>query len=308
MANAASNYALAIKEAEPKYTHIVQADGLPFDFQKEAHFALQIVKGSTALQECKPESIRDAIINAAGVGLSLNPAQKHCYLIPWKGRCELFVSYMGMEYMALEAGVIQWIRADEVYSEDEFNIWHDEQGSHYTHKPKYGKRGTLVGSYAAWRYANGDIGVEFMDTTELAKVKAASKAPNSPAWNTWKGEMHKKAVIKRSAKHWRKTPLLARQIAKVHELDHDATYQNKDESTPSTIEGVSVELIDLEQTEILSSAIDNQKLMDRILTAYNIKTLGDLPVTLFNEALDRITAFKDARDANKVKPKTRRKA
>ena len=296
---AKADYAIAIRDSEPQYVKIVGQDGLPLNFEKEAHFAIQIVSASEELQRCAPSTIRDSVVNAASVGLSLNPAQKHAYLIPWKGRCSLFVSYMGMEYMALAAEVIQWVRADEVFTEDAFSLYHDETGFHYRHEPKYGKRGVLVGAYAVWKYANGDVDGMFMDAAELAEVRKASKAPHSPAWSKWSGQMHCKAVIKRAAKHWRKTPLLARQIEKVHELDKDG-YGKTD---AGVITGEAVEVISIEQEEALHGAIPDRGLLDKLLVAYNIKNIGDLPAKYFNEVLDRIIVYKEAKAKAKAKPR-----
>ena len=56
---------------------------------KESQFACQLLRANdflTKTAERNPNSLRDAIINVAAIGISLNPAEKRAYLVPLDDR------------------------------------------------------------------------------------------------------------------------------------------------------------------------------------------------------------------------------
>lgn len=57
---------------------------------------------------------------AAGIGISLNPAQKLAYLVPRKGAICLDISYMGLMHIAQQSGAIKWCQSAIVRRNDQF--------------------------------------------------------------------------------------------------------------------------------------------------------------------------------------------
>ena len=58
-------------------------------FAAESQFAVQALQGNKFLYDTaykNSESLRNAIINVAAIGISLNPANKHAYLVPRDGK------------------------------------------------------------------------------------------------------------------------------------------------------------------------------------------------------------------------------
>lgn len=131
-------------------------------------------------------------------------------LVP-DGREGAFVVFGGVvQWMPMVAGVIKKVRnsgelkslnSNVVYSGDEFDYWFDDAGEHIKHRPDLkGKREEIAAVYAVATTHKGGVYTEVMTRSQIDQVRAASKAPNSPAWRNWYGEMGRKAVIRRLSK------------------------------------------------------------------------------------------------------------
>lgn len=118
-----------------------------------------------------------------------------------------------VHWMPMVGGIIKAVRSDGgvtfitskiVRQNDEFDCWTDDQGDHLHHKPvgwTIKERGPIVGVFAhAFVKDSPSMYVERMSAEQVADVRKASKAPNSPAWTNWWDEMARKAVIKRLCK------------------------------------------------------------------------------------------------------------
>ena len=114
-------WALAIASAERKFTEIAVADGNLVTYQREAMFALQAVAKIEFLQKCSTESLRNAVINVAAVGLTINPAMKLAYLVPRKGVACLDISYIGLVKIATDSGGVLAVAAVPVRANDSFH-------------------------------------------------------------------------------------------------------------------------------------------------------------------------------------------
>lgn len=151
---------------------------------------------------CDRQSLLSAVSRCAADGLI--PDGKEAALIPYGGI---------VTYQPMVGGVYKKIRnsreianlfADIVYESDEFTFWTDENGKHMEHRPKLGlKRGksdNAVAGYALAKMRNGEIDYEIVTKEEVEHIRSKAKAPNSPAWRDFWGEMAKKTIIKRLAK------------------------------------------------------------------------------------------------------------
>lgn len=178
------------------------------NFAKECQFALQHLSNNdftrkTAMQN--QESFRNAIINVAAIGISLNPAAKLAYLVPRKGTVCLDIGYLGLEHLAIESGSVLWVQTKLVHANDTYvntgiNTAPEHQYS------AFGKRGDIVGCYCVAKVHDGSFLTEEMNIEEVYKIRGRSesfKGTMSP-WKTDEGEMIKKTVIKRASKHWPK--------------------------------------------------------------------------------------------------------
>jgi len=83
-------------------------------FESECLFARQQVTAKSSTMQAAqkaPESLKSAILNVAAVGISLNPATAHAYLVPRDNRICLDIAYRGLVKLATDSGAIEWAKA-----------------------------------------------------------------------------------------------------------------------------------------------------------------------------------------------------
>ncbi len=171
-------------------------------FAQEAGFSLQLLGANDFLGRVarqNPQSLRDAIINVAAIGTTLNPAEKKAYLVPRKGTVCLDLSYRGLADLAVASGACEWVDAKLVYFNDEYVS--GGMGELPTHKPANpfkGDRGELVGVYAAAKRKDNTYAVREMDMKQINAIKARSESgkKNMGPWKTDYNEMVLKTPVK----------------------------------------------------------------------------------------------------------------
>ena len=179
-------------------------------FKREAHFAVQILKNNSYLlgmASKNQDSLKNAIINVAAIGLSLSPVEKLAYLVPRGSAVCLDVSYFGLIKVATESKSIKWAVAELVHENDVFML--KGQGLPPTHeyKPFDSNRGKIIGAYSLAKTFNDEYLTTVMSIDEVYKIRARSEAykKGMGPWITDEGEMIKKTVIRRGSKFWPKT-------------------------------------------------------------------------------------------------------
>ena len=202
-------WAVAVAEAQTKFNQIAVADGSHVLWERESMYALQSILKSDYLQKCDLVSIRNAIVNVASVGLSLNPAMKLAYLVPREGVACLDISYIGLVKLATDSGGVLAVSAILVHANDKFEYRGPFDMPCHTFNPfaSEADRGELVGVYVAARLPSG-IQIDTLSLEEINKIRSKSRAKSGP-WFDWFGEMVKKSAIKRASKMWPRTERLA---------------------------------------------------------------------------------------------------
>lgn len=215
----------ALIKARDRFVSIAERDKV-VEWQRESMFALQALeRGDFLLKTANnnPNSLRDAIINVAACGITLNPAAQYAALVPRDGAVCLDIMYRGLIKIATDAGSIRWAQAELVYSTDRFVYKGKiERPSHEANV--FAKdRGVLVGVYSLAKTADGDILVEVMSVDEVNEIRDRSQyyaKKKAGPWVTDYGEMAKKTVIKRARKTWpeSKNTVLAERLQTATEL------------------------------------------------------------------------------------------
>jgi recombination protein RecT len=196
-----------IRKTEAKFQEIIEASGTAVSFATESMFAFQAVSKNDYSKKIAAEnlpSLRDAIINIASIGLSLNPAMQYAYLVPRDGAICLDVSYKGLIKLATDTGSMLWVRADLVFASDKFR-YHGPAAAPEHEADVFGERGEFVGVYCIAKTLEGDILAEVMNAKEIYQVRDTSMAwarKKAGPWKDWFGEMAKKTIIKRASKTW----------------------------------------------------------------------------------------------------------
>lgn len=207
-------YEMAIFSAKPMFLQIEQGDEARWN--KELVFALQSIRSSEVLQRCPSESIMNAIVNLATIGISLNPALALAYLVPRGGKCVLDISYRGMVRIATDSGSVLDVDATVVHSRDEFYY---EMGldPKLVHRPHLGSdAGEMTHVYAVAVLHNGVKKFIVLNRKEIEKIKATSKAKAGP-WVDWEAEMWRKTAVKKLYKLLPQTDRMSEAIAAVNE-------------------------------------------------------------------------------------------
>lgn len=221
---APATWALAIASAERKFNEIAVADGNIVNYQREAMFAMQAVGASDYLQKCTGDSIRNAVINVASVGLSLSPALKLAYLVPRKGRACLDISYIGLVKIATDSGSVLAVKAELVRANDSFEYVDafTMPRHHFDPFASVEDRGEVIGVYVVAKLANGMTQIETISRQEINKIRDVSKAKEGP-WIEWFEEMAKKSGIKRASKLWPRTERLSKAVQLLDEHQGNET-------------------------------------------------------------------------------------
>ena len=190
------------------------------DWQRESQFAIQALQANDFLANIARQnvaSIQNAVVNLAAVGITLNPAMKHAYLVPRKVNKAMSVcldiSYMGLMHIAQESGSIRWGQAVIVRATDDFKLTGLGNLPHHAYQP-FGDRGDIVGVFCTVKTSDGDYLTECMSIDEVYNIRARSesfKKGHGP-WVSDPEEMIKKTVVKRAYKYWPKVERLAAAI------------------------------------------------------------------------------------------------
>lgn len=195
-----------ILSTEPQFKWLDMANGSLLDFRQECLFARQqVIKNNltTETASSNPTSLKAAILNVAAIGISLNPALAHAYLVPRSGAICLDISYRGLVKLATDCGAIQWAKTELVYKNDTFTWKGINEAPEHAADP-FSERGDVVGGYCLAKLPDGSVMIETMTRAEMDKIQATSKAANGP-WKSWPDEMRKKSVTKRASKSWPQT-------------------------------------------------------------------------------------------------------
>lgn len=211
-ANALSLISGDIYSAQGQFENVLSDKTL--NFEREAGFAIQVLGASdfamtTAMKN--RQSVINAVVNVAAIGISLNPAKKQAYLVPRDGRICLDISYMGLLDLAIQSGSILWGQAELVNEADGFELNGFDKPPTHKRNPFAKERGAIVGAYVVVKTRDGDYLTTCMqidDVYEIRNRSSAWKSGRSCPWKTDEGEMIKKTVIKRAYKLWPKTDRL----------------------------------------------------------------------------------------------------
>jgi len=196
-----------VQSVMPQFERISRKNNL-VSWQEESQFAIQALQKNQFLQKCTQESIQNAVINVAAVGLTLNPADGYAYLVPEynKGNraqeCQLRISFKGLVKVATDSGSIKWAKAEIVKENDSFSYKGPCEKPDHNMNP-FQDRGNTVGVYCIAKTHEGDYLTDTMSIDEINKIKSCAKTQN--VWNTWFDEMAKKAIVKRASKQWPQT-------------------------------------------------------------------------------------------------------
>lgn len=184
------------------------AAGLPksLTYDRLHQVALLAMTNTPGLTECSVPSVFTALIKAGSLGLEVNSALGHAYLIPYKNNknqrtdCQLIIGYKGLLDLARKSGKVVNISAHEVRERDKFD-WAYGLNERLEHVPASGDRGEITHFYAVARFTDGGHALEVMSKAEVDEVRASSKTGKFGPWADHYVQMGRKTVIRRLANY-----------------------------------------------------------------------------------------------------------
>jgi len=229
---------------EGLFLPVVTEDSVVWD--KEKQFAIQAFQGNDFLLKTamnNQNSLQNALINVASIGISLNPANKHAYLVPRDNKVCLDISYMGLLHLAMMSGSILWGQCKLVYLSDSYSSNGLDKAPTHNYNP-FGDRGEVIGAYCTVKLPVGDFLTDEMSKDEIIKVQNGSKAKNGPWKNHW-NEMARKTVVKRASKYWPTVPRLNMAIEHLNMEGNEGFAQSEKDITPAPVEDYGEKLTSL---------------------------------------------------------------
>lgn len=239
------------------------------NFKRESEFAMQIFANNDYLAKIaasNPVSTRSAVMNVAGIGISLNPAQKLAYLVPRKGAICLDISYMGLMHIAQQSGAIKWCQSAIVRKNDQFRREGlDKPPVHiYNDFDTEEQRGEIVGAYVVIKTDEGDYLTHTMRIDAIYAIRDRSEAwkkykqdsSKKCPWVTDEEQMILKTVVKQAAKYWPRRERLDAAIDHVNTegqegINFSSERQHERDVTPvtdSTLQEINDLLIAMDKT------------------------------------------------------------
>lgn len=170
------------KQLEPLAPRFQQVLGSTMPVERLIRTVVISVERLPKLLECDRQSLFNAAMSAACLGLEVDGVTGQAFLIPFKDKAQLVIGYKGMATLAARSGIT--ITGAVVREGDEFVY---ELGTHASvkHVPVLGNNGRIVAAWAcAAAHGRPPITV-VLGIDELMSVKARSpgaKRSDSP-WN-----------------------------------------------------------------------------------------------------------------------------
>lgn len=203
------------KTLKTRFTEQFNGDEKPY--LREIIFAKQIFESNEALAKCNKESIRNAIINIALTGATLNPVLQQAFLIPRGDKCCLDISYRGLCKIATDSGSVMDISATAVFEGDDFNFAMGLEPKLY-HKPILSdSKREIIAAYAIALLHNGIKKFVVLDREKIERARKSSKSGN--VWKEHYDEMSKKTAVKLLYKMLPQTERMATAVHITNELE-----------------------------------------------------------------------------------------
>jgi recombination protein RecT len=266
----------------------------------EIMFAMQVLRGNDLLQKADPQSIKNAVVNVALTGTTLNPAKAMAYLVPRDGKCCLDISYRGLANIAMDSGSVKHLAPKLVYTFDKFTYQEVDGETHIVHEknfmpPEEFCKGPekfwdflVCGYVVAILHDGTKIITEPLPKWKLEKAMKTSKTSSGKTpWRTHPDEMCLKTLIKHAYKLLPQTDRMAEAVAVLNEhegLDRPDHAKN----IMATFEDAEI----VPETKSEPDATGNAK-PETLQTAYKVisglaEIVGETP----DDCLDRLSGGK----------------
>jgi recombination protein RecT len=223
---------------------ILKAIPKGLDAQRFVRAALTVFARTPKLLDCDTNSVLAAVMQAAQLGLELDPGMGQAYLVPYGKTCTMITGYQGLVALAMRTPDVKSVIARAVYAKDLFDY---ELGLNETlkHKPTgEPDKGDLTHCYAVAKLVDKDgmiLVFEVMSKKEIDAIRARSRAKDSGPWVTDYEMMARKTVVRRLSKWLPKATDFGRAIAAEDRFELGKPGDGVDELVDSLLEEPAID-------------------------------------------------------------------
>lgn len=221
---AIDHYRAVLEKDHVKFADVLRGTGV--DANRFLQMALNALSANPDLLNSRsaPEglwtaSILRSVMQAAQLGLELDPNLGHAYLVPRWGKfpgVSMQIGYQGYEHLAYRSGKIKLFSADVVKAEDKFEYQLGTE-RYITHVPSF--KGVYTHAYAIADVGGGVppaiavIPWESSDPNVDSVMKARKLSGSDKFWGPYLEPMAKKTAVRRLAPNLPMCPELRRAVA-----------------------------------------------------------------------------------------------
>ncbi len=214
------------------------------------------------LQACSPASFILCVLQGAEVGLAIDGRLAHA--IPYAKEAKFQCDYKGLVAVCRRNKVILDCYARIVCENDQYDAWEEDGTCRLIHRVHVNQpRGPVIGAYAKLILPHGIWRFEWMDITDINRIKARARSKSGP-WVTDEDEMRKKTVLKRCLKTYLDDPDINRLLEV--DSDYDVHEQTASNGVPKDDRSVDDILKAREQPVKQESSDDEDGIGDEDLT------------------------------------------
>jgi recombination protein RecT len=143
---------------------------------------ISVERNPKLLTHADRQSLLNAAMSAACLGLEVDGITGQAFFIPFKGKAQLVIGYKGMSTMAARSGFT--VQGEVVRDGDPFDYELGDRGF-VRHKPKLGNRGDIIAAWATASSLTRPAIVSVLGIDDLMAIRAKSPAVKGNADTPW---------------------------------------------------------------------------------------------------------------------------
>ena len=205
-----TKHLLSTKE---RFTELNNENTVKVNFEEEYNFFYHLVTSSfhnvNGIASCTFASLKEAFLNIAKHGLSINPKLNLCFVRTEPSCAQVNVNiavydfgYKGLLKLITRTGKVKIVTADVFYENDNFEFRGTREAViHSTRTLSSVARGTMAGGYCSSELVAGGVVTTVMTPEEISQIETVCRSTGNEAWNSvFIDELRRKTLIKR---HWK---------------------------------------------------------------------------------------------------------
>jgi len=207
---------------EAQKAEIARAAPRGFDPERLVRVVLTACVQNPALFNCSRESLMQATMQSASLGLMPDGVMGQAYLIPYGEKATFQIGYQGILELAMRTDRIAAIIADVVHEKDKFEFHRSVAEDHFLHRPYEGDDdpGAPTHVYCIVRRKDGTASVTVLPKAKVEREhRAHSRASKAGPWVSHWEAMARKTAILVALKYEQKSTELAKAIAVEERVD-----------------------------------------------------------------------------------------